>query len=228
MSLNDLTLWWQQNTRLIDLLIEALGQTLTMVFVSGLIGFVIGIPLGVTLHLTKKNGLLENTVVNNILGIIVNIGRSIPFIILLVAIIPFTRFVVGSSIGTAAAIVPLAVGAIPFIARLVEGALLEIPSGLVEAAQSMGATPLQIIKKVLLPEALPGIINAVTITLVTLVSYSAMAGTVGGGGLGDVGIRYGYQRFDGTVMAITVVVLIVLVQIIQSVGDYLVKRVDHR
>ncbi|WP_318403121.1 methionine ABC transporter permease [Photobacterium leiognathi] len=228
MSLNDLTLWLQQNTRLIDLLIEALGQTLTMVFVSGLIGFVIGIPLGVTLHLTKKNGLLENTVVNNILGIIVNIGRSIPFIILLVAIIPFTRFVVGSSIGTAAAIVPLAVGAIPFIARLVEGALLEIPSGLVEAAQSMGATPLQIIKKVLLPEALPGIINAVTITLVTLVSYSAMAGTVGGGGLGDVGIRYGYQRFDGTVMAITVVILIVLVQIIQSVGDYLVKRVDHR
>lgn len=228
MSLNDLTLWWQQNTRLIDLLIEALGQTLTMVFVSGLIGFVIGIPLGVTLHLTKKNGLLENTVVNNILGIIVNIGRSIPFIILLVAIIPFTRFVVGSSIGTAAAIVPLAVGATPFIARLVEGALLEIPSGLVEAAQSMGATPLQIIKKVLLPEALPGIINAVTITLVTLVSYSAMAGTVGGGGLGDVGIRYGYQRFDGTVMAITVVILIVLVQIIQSVGDYLVKRVDHR
>ncbi|WP_318500006.1 methionine ABC transporter permease [Photobacterium leiognathi] len=228
MSINDLTLWWQQNTRLIDLLIEALGQTLTMVFVSGLIGFVIGIPLGVTLHLTKKNGLLENTVVNNILGIIVNIGRSIPFIILLVAIIPFTRFVVGSSIGTAAAIVPLAVGAIPFIARLVEGALLEIPSGLVEAAQSMGATPLQIIKKVLLPEALPGIINAVTITLVTLVSYSAMAGTVGGGGLGDVGIRYGYQRFDGTVMAITVVILIVLVQIIQSVGDYLVKRVDHR
>ncbi|WP_318442378.1 methionine ABC transporter permease [Photobacterium leiognathi] len=228
MSLNNLTLWWQQNTRLIDLLIEALGQTLTMVFVAGLIGFVIGIPLGVTLHLTKKNGLLENTVVNNILGIIVNIGRSIPFIILLVAIIPFTRFVVGSSIGTAAAIVPLAVGAIPFIARLVEGALLEIPSGLVEAAQSMGATPLQIIKKVLLPEALPGIINAVTITLVTLVSYSAMAGTVGGGGLGDVGIRYGYQRFDGTVMAITVVILIVLVQIIQSVGDYLVKRVDHR
>lgn len=228
MSLNDLTLWWQQNTRLIDLLIEALGQTLTMVFVSGLIGFVIGIPLGVILHLTKKNGLLENTTVNNILGIIVNIGRSIPFIILLVAIIPFTRFVVGSSIGTAAAIVPLAVGAIPFIARLVEGALLEIPSGLVEAAQSMGATPLQIIQKVLLPEALPGIINAVTITLVTLVSYSAMAGTVGGGGLGDVGIRYGYQRFDGTVMAITVVVLIVLVQIIQSVGDYLVKRFDHR
>ncbi|PQJ67718.1 methionine ABC transporter permease [Photobacterium angustum] len=228
MSLNDLTLWWQQNTRLIDLLIEALGQTLTMVFVSGLIGFVIGIPLGVTLHLTKKNGLLENTTVNNILGIIVNIGRSIPFIILLVAIIPFTRFVVGSSIGTAAAIVPLAVGAIPFIARLVEGALLEIPSGLVEAAQSMGATPLQIIQKVLLPEALPGIINAVTITLVTLVSYSAMAGTVGGGGLGDVGIRYGYQRFDGTVMAITVVVLIILVQIIQSVGDYLVKRFDHR
>lgn len=162
------------------------------------------------------------------MGFIVNIGRSIPFIILLVAIIPFTRFVVGSSIGTAAAIVPLTVGAIPFIARLVEGALLEVPAGLVEAAQAMGATPKQIITKVLLPEALPGIINGVTITLVTLVSYSAMAGTVGGGGLGDVGIRYGYQRFDGTVMAITVVMLIILVQLIQSIGDYCVKRVDHR
>ncbi|PSU84013.1 methionine ABC transporter permease [Photobacterium phosphoreum] len=228
MSLNSITTWWQNNQRLTELLIEALGQTLTMVFVAGLIGFVIGIPLGVALHLTKKNGLWQNPILNKTLGIVVNIGRSIPFIILLVAIIPFTRFVVGSSIGTAAAIVPLTVGAIPFIARLVEGALLEIPAGLIEAAQAMGATPIQIITKVLLPEALPGIINAVTITLVTLISYSAMAGTVGGGGLGDVGIRYGYQRFDGTVMAITVVMLVILVQLIQSIGDHLVKRVDHR
>ncbi|MEC6833185.1 methionine ABC transporter permease [Photobacterium toruni] len=228
MSLNSITTWWQSNQRLTELLIEALGQTLTMVFVAGIIGFAIGIPLGVTLHLTKKNGLWQNPLLNKILGIVVNIGRSIPFIILLVAIIPFTRFVVGSSIGTAAAIVPLTVGAIPFIARLVEGALLEIPTGLIEAAQAMGATPMQIITKVLLPEALPAIINAITITLVTLISYSAMAGTVGGGGLGDVGIRYGYQRFDGTVMAITVIMLVILVQLIQSIGDHLVKRVDHR
>ena len=228
MSFNAVITWWAENTRLIELLVDSLWETLIMVFTSGFIGFAVGIPLGVLLHLSKKNGLLENIVMNKILGIVVNIGRSIPFIILLVALIPVTRFIVGSSIGTAAAIVPLTIGAIPFIARLVEGALLEVPSGLVEAAQAMGAKPIQIIKKVLLPEALPGIINAVTITLVTLVGYSAMAGTVGGGGLGDVGIRYGYQRFDATVMMITIVILVILVQMIQSLGDHLVKRVDHR
>ncbi|KDM90141.1 methionine ABC transporter permease [Photobacterium galatheae] len=228
MLLDSIATWWQTNERLIGLLTEALGETLMMVFASGVIGFAIGIPLGVALHLTKPKGLIANPGLNKTLGTVVNIGRSIPFIILLVAIIPFTRFVVGSSIGTAAAIVPLTVGAIPFIARLVEGALLEVPNGLVEAAQAMGATPTQIIRKVLLPEALPGIINAATITLVTLVSYSAMAGTVGGGGLGDVGIRYGYQRFDGTVMMITVVMLVILVQLIQSAGDHLVRHVDHR
>jgi len=228
MLFNTLATWWSENTRLIELLVDSLGQTIVMVFTSGFIGFAIGIPLGVLLHLSKKGGLLENTALNKSLGIVVNIGRSIPFIILLVALIPITRFIVGSSIGTAAAIVPLTIGAIPFIARLVEGALLEVPPGLVEAAQAMGAKPIQIINKVLLPEALPGIINAVTITLVTLVGYSAMAGTVGGGGLGDVGIRYGYQRFDAAVMMITIVILVLLVQLIQSVGDYLVKRVDHR
>ncbi len=228
MSLDLFLTWWTGNERLIALLIDALGQTLAMVFASSFIGFLFGIPLGVLLHLTKKSGLLENQAVNKTLGTAVNIGRSIPFIILLVAIIPFTRFIVGSSIGTAAAIVPLTISAIPFIARLVEGALLEVPAGLVEAAQAMGAKPAQIITKVLLPEALPGIINAATITLVTLVGYSAMAGTVGGGGLGDVGIRYGYQRFDGTVMMITVVILVILVQLIQSLGDRLVKHVDHR
>ncbi len=228
MSFNAVTMWWTENTRLIELLVDSLWETLVMVFTSGFIGFAVGIPLGVLLHLSKKNGLLENTFLNKVLGVVVNIGRSIPFIILLVALIPVTRFIVGSSIGTAAAIVPLTIGAIPFIARLVEGALLEVPSGLVEAAQAMGAKPIQIINKVLLPEALPGIINAVTITLVTLVGYSAMAGTVGGGGLGDVGIRYGYQRFDATVMMITIVILVIMVQMIQSLGDYLVKRVDHR
>lgn len=228
MSLDMVITWWTENTRLIELLVDSLGQTLVMVFTSGFIGFAIGIPLGVLLHLSKSNGLLENPLLNKILGMVVNIGRSIPFIILLVALIPFTRFIVGSSIGTAAAIVPLTIGAIPFIARLVEGALLEVPAGLVEAAQAMGAKPIQIINKVLLPEALPGIINAATITLVTLVGYSAMAGTVGGGGLGDVGIRYGYQRFDATVMMITIVILVLLVQAIQSIGDHFVKRVDHR
>lgn len=228
MSLDSIISWWTGNERLIALLLDALQQTLAMVFTAGLIGFLFGIPLGVLLHISKKSGLLENITFNKVLGTVINIGRSIPFIILLVAIIPFTRFIVGSSIGTSAAIVPLTIAAIPFIARLVEGALLEVPSGLVEAAQAMGAKPMQIITKVLLPEALPGIINAVTITLVTLVGYSAMAGTVGGGGLGDVGIRYGYQRFDGTVMMITVVILVILVQIIQSLGDHLVKRVDHR
>ncbi|MGL6176924.1 MAG: methionine ABC transporter permease, partial [Vibrionaceae bacterium] len=173
-------------------------------------------------------GLLQNRVLNFLLSTIVNIGRSIPFIILLVVIIPLTRLLVGTSIGTTAAIVPLCVGAIPFIARLVEGALVEIPDGLIEAAQAMGASTLQIIMKVLLPEALPAIIHGATVTLVTLVGYSAMAGAVGGGGLGDVAIRYGYQRFDGTMMLITVVILVILVQLIQSIGDYFAKRVDHR
>ncbi|TCS42982.1 methionine ABC transporter permease [Reinekea marinisedimentorum] len=228
MSLEMFSTWWTTNERLIDLLITASGQTLTMVFLAGLIGLIFGIPLGVLLHLTKKSGLLSNKNLNKALGVMVNIGRSIPFIILLVAVIPFTRFIVGSSIGTAAAVVPLSIAAIPFIARLIEGALLEVPSGLVEAAQAMGAKPYQIIFKVLLPEALPGIIHAITILLVTLIGYSAMAGTVGGGGLGDVGIRYGYQRFDAAVMMMTIVILVVFVQIIQSLGDYLVKRVDHR
>ncbi len=230
MSLNiaDFSSWLIQNERLIELLINAFGETLTMVFVAGAFSVLLGIPLGVLLHLTKPKGLLEHRFVNKVMGAVVNVGRSIPFIILLVSIIPFTRLIVGTSIGTAAAIVPLAVCAIPFIARLIEGALLEVPSGLVEAAQSMGASPSQIIIKVLLPEAMPGILNGITITLVTLVSYSAMAGAVGGGGLGDVGIRYGYQRFDSSVMIITIVILVFLVQLIQSIGDQLIKRVDHR
>jgi len=146
----------------------------------------------------------------------------------MVAIIPVTKLLVGTFIGTTAAIVPLTIGAVPFVARLIEGALLEVPTGLVEAAQSMGATPMQIIRKVLLPEAMPTILNSVTITLVTLVSYSAMAGTVGGGGLGDVAIRYGFHRYEVDIMAVTVVMLIILVQIIQSIGDAFVRRVDHR
>lgn len=225
MSFDVIYAWLDLNSKL---LLNATGETLYMVSVAGIVGFAIGIPLGVILHITKKGGLMENPAFNSILGAVVNMGRSVPFLVLMVAIIPVTKFIVGSFIGTTAAIVPLTIGAIPFVARLVEGALIEVPSGLVEAAQSMGATPLQIITKVLLPEALPMIVNSVTITLVTLVSYSAMAGTVGGGGLGDVAIRYGFHRYDLTIMAVTVVMLIVLVQIIQSIGDNLVKKVDHR
>ncbi|EKF9661959.1 ABC transporter permease [Vibrio cholerae] len=225
MSFNTIAKWFALNS---DLLLTATWQTLYMVAIAGAVGFALGIPLGVILHTTKKEGLLENLPLNRALGAVVNIGRSVPFLVLMVAIIPVTKLIVGTFIGTTAAIVPLTIGAIPFVARLIESALLEVPTGLVEAAQSMGATPLQIIRKVLLPEALPTILNSVTITLVTLVSYSAMAGTVGGGGLGDVAIRYGFHRYDITIMAVTVVMLIVLVQIIQSIGDALVRRVDHR
>ncbi len=213
---------------MIDLLLLALGETILMVAASALFSALLGIPLGVALHVTKAGQILAQPKLQRLLGTLVNIGRSVPFIILLVAIIPFTRLIVGTSIGTVAAIVPLTVGAIPFVARLIEGALIEVPFGLQEAAQAMGAKPLQIIQKVLLPEALPGIINALTITLVTLVNYSAMAGAMGGGGLGDVGIRYGYQRFDPAIMLVTVVILVLLVQLIQGLGDRLVKRVDHR
>ncbi|AGQ99019.1 methionine ABC transporter permease [Vibrio parahaemolyticus] len=225
MSFNTIFEWLSLNSKL---LLGATWETIYMVTVAGVVGFAVGIPLGVILHITKKGGLLENTRLNGILGAVVNVGRSVPFLVLMVAIIPVTKMLVGTFIGTTAAIVPLTIGAIPFVARLIEGALLEVPTGLVEAAQSMGATPTQIITKVLLPEAMPTIVNSVTITLVTLVSYSAMAGTVGGGGLGDVAIRYGFHRYDITIMAVTVVMLIVLVQIIQSIGDAVVRRVDHR
>ncbi|MCG3760822.1 ABC transporter permease [Vibrio cincinnatiensis] len=225
MFFNTILDWLNFNS---SLLLTATWQTIYMVAIGGIVGFAIGIPLGVVLHITKKGGLLENPRFNQILGAVVNIGRSVPFLVLMVAIIPFTKMLVGTFIGTTAAIVPLTIGAIPFVARLIEGALIEVPSGLVEAAQSMGATPMQIISKVLLPEAMPTILNSVTITLVTLVSYSAMAGTVGGGGLGDVVIRYGFHRYDATIMTVTVIMLIILVQIIQSIGDRLVRRVDHK
>jgi D-methionine transport system permease protein len=214
--------------QMFNLFLNATLETLMMVGISALVACLIGIPAGVLLHATKHQGILEHRKLNSILGMIVNIGRSVPFIILLVAIIPFTRFIVGSSIGTGAMIVPLTVASIPFIARLIEGALLDVPAGLIEAAQTMGATPLQIIIKVLIPEAMPGIINSITITLVTLVNYSAMAGTVGGGGLGDVGIQHGYIGFNPTIILITVILLVIIVQIIQSIGERIIKNVDHR
>ncbi|GHA83733.1 methionine ABC transporter permease [Modicisalibacter luteus] len=216
------------SSAMLELILMATLDTLYMVGVSGLVAAALGVPLGVLLYVTRPRQILAMPTLNTALGMITNIGRSIPFIILMVAIIPFTRFIVGSSIGTNAAIVPLTLAAIPFVARLVEGALNEVPPGLVEAAQSMGATPYQIITKVLLPEARGGIITGLTITAVTLVSYSAMAGAVGGGGLGDLGIRYGYNRFNPVVMLITVAILVVMVQGFQSLGDALVRKADHK
>jgi len=207
---------------------QSLWETALMVGISGVAAALIGVPLGVALRLTDRGGVLHNRIVNGLLGGIVNAVRSTPFIILLVAIIPFTRLITGSSIGTAAAIVPLTIAAAPFIARLVETALREVDSGLIEAAQAMGATTPQIVFKVLLPEALPGIVAGLTITFVTLTGYSAMAGAIGGGGLGDLGIRYGYQRFLPDVMLAVVVVLIVFVQAVQSLGDWAVRRLSHR
>ena len=206
------------SSAMIDLILQATLDTLYMVAVSGLISTLVGLPLGVMLYVTRPRQILAKPVLNQLLSIITNIGRSIPFIILMVAIIPFTRMLVGTSIGINAASVPLTIAAIPFGAR----------PGLIEAAQAMGATPWQIICKVLIPEARGGIMTGLTITAVTLVSYSAMAGAVGGGGLGDLGIRYGYNRFNPTIMLITVVILVVMVQGIQSLGDYLVRKSDRK
>ena len=213
---------------ILPLLSKALGETIYMVVVSMAIASAIGVPLGVLLHTTAKGQILENVVINQAVGSVVNAIRSIPFIILMVAIIPLTRLIVGSAIGTTAAIVPLVIASIPFIGRQVETSLKEVPSGLVEAAQAMGATPLQIISKVLLPEAMPGIVSQLTTVIIALVGESAMAGAIGGGGLGDLAIRYGYQRFRPEVMLATVVVLIVLVQAVQFVGNTLAKKLDKR
>ena len=215
-------------SEMFDLFLTSFNETLLMVAISGVVGSLLGVPLGVLLHLSNRGGVLSHPLFNRTIGVVVNAVRSIPFIILLVVVIPFTRFIVGSSIGTTAAIVPLTIAAIPFIARLVESALREVDKGLVEAAQSMGATTGQIVWKVLLPEAMPGIVAGLTITFVSLVGYSAMAGAIGGGGLGDLGIRYGYQRYITEVMVAVVVILIIFVQAVQSFGDWLVRRISHR
>ncbi len=213
---------------ILPLLTKALGETIYMVIVSMAIASIIGVPLGVLLHTTDKGQILENMPLNQTVGSIVNAVRSIPFIILMVAIIPLTRFIVGSAIGTTAAIVPLVIASIPFIGRQVETSLKEVPAGLVEAALSMGATPTQIITKVLLPEAMPSIVSQLTTVIIALVGESAMAGAIGGGGLGDLAIRYGYQRFRPEVMLATVVILIVLVQLVQFLGNTLSKRLNKR
>jgi D-methionine transport system permease protein len=211
-----------------DLLIEAAWQTALMVGLAAGIAVLAGLPLALLLLVTAPGGLAPNGWINRPLGLLVNAVRSTPFIILMVAIVPFTRLVAGTSIGTGAAVVPLAIATTAFLARLFENALREVDPGVIEAARAMGASRWQIVAKVLVPEALPGLIAAVTVALVSLVGFSAMAGAIGGGGLGDLGIRFGYQRFMPEVMAIVVIVLIVFVQGLQSLGDWLVRRLSRR
>ncbi|MDO4203374.1 MAG: methionine ABC transporter permease [Selenomonadaceae bacterium] len=210
------------------LLAKALGETVYMVAISMFFSSLLGIPLGVLLYITNKGGILECKPVNKLVGLIVNAVRSIPFIILMVSIIPFTRMIVGTSIGTTAAMVPLVLASVPFIGRQVETSLMEVPDGIIEAARSMGATSSQIIRRVLLPEAMPSIVAQLTTVVIALVGESAMAGAIGGGGLGDLAIRYGYQRFRPEIMVATVVVLIVLVQLVQFLGNRLAASLNKR
>jgi len=199
-----------------------------MIGVAGGLAALFGVPLGVVLAVTSRGGLKQNTAFNRILGMFVNAIRSTPFIVMMVAIIPLTRLIMGTSIGTKASIVPLFLAALPFMGRVVEGALREVDGGVIEASQAMGATPLQIVLRVLLPEALPSLVGGVTLMLISLVGFSAMAGALGGGGLGDVAIRYGHQRFRVDVMVATVAILVVMVQVIQSAGDLLVHLIRRR
>ncbi|WP_125130844.1 methionine ABC transporter permease [Microbacterium sp. 10M-3C3] len=211
-----------------DIYLRALGETLQMLGVSLVLGSILGVIIGAVLAVTRPGGVLPNRGVNLILGVVVNVVRSLPFIILLVAILPFTRFLVGTSIGVWAAIVPLTVMVAPYIGRLVENSLLEVPRGVVEAARSMGATPLQVFVRFLLPEARGSLILAVTIATVGLIDATAMAGTVGAGGIGDLALSYGYQRYDGFAMVITVITLIALVQGIQIAGSAIARRFRRR
>ena len=213
---------------MLALLIEELWETLYMVSVSAGIATLIGLPLGVILVATSRGHILQNLWLNRILGYIANATRSTPFIILMVAIIPLTRALAGTSIGTNAAIVPLSIAAIPFVGRVVESALREVDYGLIEAAQAMGASPFQIIRRVLLPEAMPSIVLGLTLAIISLIGYSAMAGAIGGGGLGDLAIRFGYQRFRVDVMISTVVILIALVQLVQTAGDQVSQRLNKK
>ncbi|AUQ26558.1 MULTISPECIES: methionine ABC transporter permease MetI [Dickeya] len=207
---------------------RSIWETLFMTFASGFLGFAVGMPFGVLLYVTRPGQIMENISLYRVISALVNVFRSIPFIILLVWMIPFTRMIVGTSIGLYAVIVPLTVGASPFIARMVENTLLELPVGLIEASRAMGATPIQIIRKVLLPEALPGLVNAATITLITLVGYSAMGGAVGAGGLGQLGIQYGYVTYNPLVMNTVLILLVILVYLIQFFGDRVVRAVTHK
>jgi D-methionine transport system permease protein len=207
---------------------EATLETIQMVAVSSVLTVLLGLPLGLLLHATSPGGLTPQRAVASVVGLVVNIGRSLPFVILMIAVIPFTRLVVGTSLGWEAAVVPLTLGAIPFFARLVESALREVSPGKIEAARVMGSTRRKILGSVLVREAMPALVSAATVTVVSLVSFSAMAGVIGGGGLGALAISYGYQRFDTAVMVACIVVILVVVQLVQIVGDALARRLDHR
>jgi len=211
-----------------ELMWPATWETLGMVGIAGLVSLVVGLPIGLLLVLTDKDGLLQNLAVSRVLGAIVNVGRSVPFVILMVALLPVTRAVAGTTLGWQAASVPLAIGAIPFFARLVETSVREVDGGLVEALKSMGAGTGTIVRKTLLPEALPSLVASATTTVIALIGYSAMAGTVGGGGLGDLAIRYGYQRFETAFMWVIVAELVVIVTAIQLLGDFAARRLSHR
>ncbi|MEU4097975.1 methionine ABC transporter permease [Streptomyces sp. NPDC026673] len=210
------------------LLSQACWETLIMVGWSTLISLAGGLPLGVLLVLTDRGGLLRNAPVNKAVGVIVNLGRSLPFLILMISVLPFTRWVIGTTIGAEAMVVPLSIGAIPFLARLVETSVREVDGGLVEAVQAMGGSTWTVVRKALLPESLPSLIAGLTTTVIALIGYSAMAGTIGGGGLGDLAIRYGYQRFETSLMLVTIGVLIVIVTVVQLAGDLAARAASHR
>ncbi|RYV51714.1 methionine ABC transporter permease [Pengzhenrongella frigida] len=223
--------WWSDflaNPVIQQKLPTATLETLQMVAVSSLLTALLGLPLGLLLHATAAGGLAPSRIVNSIVGAVVNFGRSLPFLILMIAVIPFTRWVVGTSLGWQAAVVPLTLGAVPFFARLVETSLREVSPGKVEAARVMGSTRIKIARAVLIREALPSVVAGLTVTVIALIGYSAMAGVIGGGGLGALAISYGYQRFDTQVMVACVVVIVVVVQLVQVIGDALARRLDHR
>jgi len=216
------------NPVILERLPEATVETLEMVAVSSVLTVLLGLPLGVLVHTTSPTGLTPQRTVSSVVGFIVNVGRSLPFVILMIAVIPFTRLIVGTSLGWQAAVVPLTLGAIPFFARLVESALREVSPGKVEAARVMGSTRRKILGAVLVREALPALVSATTVTVIALISFSAMAGVIGGGGLGALAISYGYQRFDTAVMVACILVIVVVVQVVQVIGDAVAARLDHR
>ena len=223
---------WNEMNEFIQLVIQLLPvatlETLYMVFFSTLIATLIGGPIGIILIISAKGGIQENIPLSQVLSSVVNIGRSFPFVILIISIMPLTRLIAGTSLGTTAAIVPLTIAAIPFVARIIEGSLMEVDKGIIEASQAMGATTWQIIYKVLIPEAMPSMVGGITLTIINLIGYSAMAGMVGGGGLGKVADQYGYKGFNGPIMIATVILIIILVQIIQWLGNTIAKAINKK
>lgn len=211
-----------------QIILPAVAETLYMAFLSSLFAIIIGIVVGIVLYVTEKGNILQNMFINKVLGVIVNIGRSIPFVIMMIAVFPISKLIVGTTIGPTAAIVPLTVATIPFVARMIEASLKELDKGVIEASISMGATEAQIIWKVIIPESISAIISTITTTIISVIGYSAMAGTIGGGGLGDVAVRYGYERFRSDILIISIVIIIIIVQIIQNVGSFISNKLNKK